>query len=317
MTHRHDVPNFFVYGEPSRSLDVGFFHVETVMERRNVHFGHVSAHKHPQMGQITYWFKGSGTYRIEDSTWNFSAPTVSFVPSSTVHAFDVEESSDAIVVSISDDQLRALASEVDLPLNAPCLLQGTKGDLAWTTLDRLMDMVSQEYLVATATSPKLLSGLIGVVLSQIARLGGGSGVSEASPSRQLASGLRRAIDRHYREDWTVARYVAFLATTPHLLDKAARETFGQSVKAMLMERRLLEAKRLLKFTIRSVEDIAREIGFDDPAYFSRFFRRRTGISPAAWRREHLEPAGTGFDDAKGVAAAPPSPPGARLHDQPR
>jgi len=47
-----------------------------------------------------------------------------------------------------------------------------------------------------------------------------------------------------------------------------------SVKDVVLERRLLEAKRLLTlFTIRPVEDIAFETGFGDPAYSSRFFRR--------------------------------------------
>lgn len=289
MTDRHEVPTYFVYGEPTRALDIGFFHVETVMERRSVHFGHVSAHKHPQMGQITYWFKGGGTYRIEDRTWNFSAPTVSFVPSSVVHAFDVEEHSDAVVISISDDQLRSLAATVDLPLDASCIVEGNSEDPAWVRLDHLSEMIVDEYLGTTSTSPRLLAGLIGVMLSQVARLGGGSAITEVSPSRRLAASLRRAIDLHYREDWTIPRFVTLLATTPHLLDKAARETFGQSVKEMLMERRLLEAKRLLLFTIRSVEDIAREIGFDDPAYFSRFFRKKTGVSPAAWRRARVSP----------------------------
>ncbi|SMC71980.1 helix-turn-helix domain-containing protein [Rhizobium sp. RU36D] len=291
MTQKNTVPAFFVYGEPSRMLDVGFVHVETVMERKSVHFGHVAPHQHPQLGQITYWFSGGGTYRIEDRTWNFSAPTLSFVPSSVVHGFTVDESSDAIVVSISDDLLRTLEAQVDLDLTRPRLIAGTADDPAWERLDVLIRMVADEYRTATAASPRLISGLIGVVLSQIAKLGGGHGLDEAVPGRLLAVALRRAIDRHYREDWPVSRYVELLASTPHLVDKAARETFGQTVKDMLMERRLLEAKRLLMFTIRPVEDIGREIGFEDPAYFSRFFRRRTGEAPAAWRRRQVEPGG--------------------------
>jgi AraC family transcriptional activator of pobA len=39
--------------------------------------------------------------------------------------------------------------------------------------------------------------------------------------------------------------------------------------------------------VRAVEDIAYDCGFNDPAYFSRFFRQATGSSPAAWRRQHL------------------------------
>lgn len=287
MTNRHEVPTYFVYGEPTRALDVGFFHVETVMERRSFHLGHVSAHMHPQMAQITYWFKGSGTYRIEDQTWNFSAPTISFVPSHAVHGFEVEEASDAVVISVSDDQVRVLAPLVDLALDTPCLLQGEVDNPAWVRLDSLISMIASEYRGSACASPRLLAGLVGVVMSQIARLNGGREIVDAPASRLLANNLRRAIDVYYREDWPIAHYVKFLATTPHLLDKAARENFGQSVKGLLMERRLLEAKRLLKFTVRPAEDIAREVGFNDPAYFSRFFRKRTGLSPTSWRLANL------------------------------
>ncbi|WP_084726692.1 helix-turn-helix domain-containing protein [Sinorhizobium sp. PC2] len=289
MIMRRDVPAFFVYGEPSRALDVGFLHVETVMERRSVHFGHVAPHKHPLMGQITYWYQGGGTYRIEDETWNFLAPAISFVPSNVVHGFDVSEQSDAIVTSISDDLLRAMASQVELGLDAPILLTGESVDLTWKRIGSLLEMIADEYRVGGSASEKVLIGLISAVLSLMARLGGAGGLDATSPSVSLGMALRRAIDQHYKEDWPVGRYVDVLATTPHLLDKAAREVFGQTVKELLLDRRLLEAKRLLKFTIRSVEDIGREIGFDDPAYFSRFFRKRTGETPVAWRRRHLQP----------------------------
>ena len=57
------------------------------------------------------------------------------------------------------------------------------------------------------------------------------------------------------------------------------------VRQAVNERRLVEAKRLLLFTIRTVEDIAYETGFNDPAYFSRFFSHAVGMAPSDWRRE--------------------------------
>jgi len=290
MATRNDVPNFFVYGEPSRSLDVGFLHVETVMERKNLHFGHVSPHKHPLMGQITYWFQGGGTYRIEDETWNFSAPAVSFVPSNVVHGFDVDEQSDAIVVSVSDDMLKAIVPQIALNLDVPTFLTGQPADPVWTKLATLLDMVSEDYRDRGAYGEQVLCGLISVVLSLMGRIGGRVALPSTSATVSLGLALRRLVDLHYRKDWPVRAYVDLLATTPHLLDKAAREVFRLSVKELLLERRLLEAKRLLMFTVRSVEDIAGEIGFEDPAYFSRFFRKRTGEAPAAWRRRHLQAA---------------------------
>ncbi|MCT7666898.1 helix-turn-helix domain-containing protein [Shinella kummerowiae] len=293
MTDRSDVLTFFVYGEPSRVLDVGFLHVETVMERKSLHFGRVAPHKHPFMGQITYWLTGEGRYQIEDRTWNFSAPAISFVPSNVVHGFAVGEQSDAIVVSISDDLLRAMAAQVDLTLDTPVLITGEADAPAWRRIAVLLDMVMEEYRGGATASERMLASLVGAVLSLMARLGGNVGFEAASPVVALGLELRRTIDRHYREDWPVGHYVERLATTPHLLDKAARAVFGQTVKEMVLERRLLQAKRLLRFTIRPMEDIGREIGFEDPAYFSRFFRKRMGLSPTDWRRQNSEATGDG------------------------
>ncbi|MDG8254063.1 helix-turn-helix domain-containing protein, partial [Streptococcus pneumoniae] len=59
---------------------------------------------------------------------------------------------------------------------------------------------------------------------------------------------------------------------------------GRTASQIVQDRLLLEAKRLLIYTDHGVARIGEMIGFDDPAYFSRFFATRTGCSPAAWRK---------------------------------
>ncbi|WP_321381138.1 helix-turn-helix domain-containing protein [Rhizobium sp.] len=93
------------------------------------------------------------------------------------------------------------------------------------------------------------------------------------------------VDAHFRENWSIEQYVSALGTTPHLLSKACRQAYGLSVNAFIDERRLLEVKRLLLFTMRSVEGVAHEIGFRDPAYFSRFFHGRASMPLGEWRNE--------------------------------
>ncbi|MER8917211.1 helix-turn-helix domain-containing protein [Mesorhizobium sp. M0761] len=283
----NSIPDFFVYGEPVRPLDVGFLHVETVLARSNIHLGQVAAHKHPQMGQITYWTSGSGTYRIEDQSWDFSAPAVSFVPSTIVHGFSIGPGTDAIVVSVADDALAAIAAHSLLPLDRPVFADSLPQHVAWKRLAAVLEMIATEYAEAQAGSDKTLPALIAVALSHVARLGPEVMDATGSSDAALARGLRRLVDAHFRDNWPVDRYVEALATTPHLLDKAAHTVLGSGVKRLIGERRLLEAKRLLLFTVRTVEDIAYEIGFEDPAYFSRFFRERVGQAPAAWRRAQL------------------------------
>ncbi|WP_246135692.1 helix-turn-helix transcriptional regulator [Mesorhizobium intechi] len=133
--------------------------------------------------------------------------------------------------------------------------------------------------------------LVAVALSRIARLAPATAAAARSSDALLAMGLRRPVDAHFRDNSPVDRYVETLATTPRHLDRAAHAVLGSGVKRVVGERWLPQAKRLLLFTVRTVEDIACQIGFDQPASFSRFFREWTGEAPAAWRRKQLPQGG--------------------------
>jgi AraC family transcriptional activator of pobA len=207
---------------------------------------------------------------------------VGFVPSGVVHTHLVEEGADAIVMSMSNDALHAIAPHTTLPLDLPTFC--VRGEAsAWRRLAATVEAISEEYADQMPGAQAVLLSLMAIALTQIARLRA-QGI-DAQPADSLVLRLRRTIDQHYRDRWRLADYVAALGTTEHLLDSAARRTTGLSVNDLVMERRVLEAKRLLMFTNRAVEDIAYELGFGDPSYFTRFFRRRAGATPSAWRAE--------------------------------
>lgn len=279
------IPSFFVYGEPDRPLDVGFMHVETVMARQGLHLGRVNPHKHDQMAQITFWTKGRGRYFLEEQILDFSAPAISFVPSGVVHGFEVEPAkTDAIVISIADSALAPIQALSLLSLELPVMVTEARENPSWPRIRTAMERMADEYRDGRPGMEKLLASLAAAVLTDLARL---ANDRPAQPgSRALASELRRLVDRHFRENWPIERYVETLGTTPHLLSKACRTAFGSSVKELINRRRLLEAKRLLRFTVRSAEDIAYEIGLKDAAYFTRFFKHHTGQPPSAWRGQY-------------------------------
>eukprot|EP01034_Spumella_vulgaris_P007551 gene7551-9620_t len=149
----HDpIPEFFLYGEPARSVDVGFLHVETVSERKHLHQGEVKPHTHARMGQITFWTSGGGQYLIEDQKLDFCAPAISFVPSRVVHGFSVAPGSDAIVVSIADGALAAIGALTPLPLVAPLMLTGSTEDPTWQRIGRLMATLLESHAAAAGTA---------------------------------------------------------------------------------------------------------------------------------------------------------------------
>jgi AraC family transcriptional activator of pobA len=70
---------------------------------------------------------------------------------------------------------------------------------------------------------------------------------------------------------------------PAALSHALSQIVGRSTKELVTERVMLEAVRLLRFTDRTIGEIAYATGFDDPLYFSRAFKRHVGEAPSLFR----------------------------------
>ena len=91
------------------------------------------------------------------------------------------------------------------------------------------------------------------------------------------------VDEQFREQRSVAYYARQLHISANYLNILCRRHLGRNALSVLQKRQLLEAKRLVRTTDRSFKEIAFELGFSDPAHFSNFFRKQTGLSPAAFR----------------------------------
>jgi len=74
-----------------------------------------------------------------------------------------------------------------------------------------------------------------------------------------------------------------LAVPAAALSRALTQATGRSTKELVTDRVMLEAVRLLRFTDLTVGEIAHRVGYDDPLYFSRAFKRHAGEAPMAYR----------------------------------
>ncbi|WP_326582964.1 AraC family transcriptional regulator [Streptomyces sp. NBC_00481] len=91
-----------------------------------------------------------------------------------------------------------------------------------------------------------------------------------------------ALELHFRELHQAADYAELLDCSVRTLSRAARDATGKGVRELIDERRLLEARRLLGGARWDARTVAAHLGFTDPANFGRFFRDRTGLTPAAF-----------------------------------
>jgi AraC family transcriptional activator of pobA len=82
----------------------------------------------------------------------------------------------------------------------------------------------------------------------------------------------------------VADYADALGITPSHLNTVCKQLTGKSTLEVVHERLGLAARRELAYTERNIAGVAHRLGFEDPSYFTRFFKRETGVTPGEFRR---------------------------------
>lgn len=106
----------------------------------------------------------------------------------------------------------------------------------------------------------------------------------AEKNNYIAERTQRYIDAHYREPLTLQSISSAMHISPYYLCHIFKDSLNSSVMEYLNASRIHAAKLLLKGEQKSVKDIAYAVGFSDPNYFCRVFKRTTGITPSAFKR---------------------------------
>ena len=116
----------------------------------------------------------------------------------------------------------------------------------------------------------------------------GRTASRGLPRHPVLEPLAQLIEENYRTLHGPADYAALLHMTPKSLGRIVKEQLGKTLTELIRARILTHAKWQLLHTLRPVKEIAREVGFDDELYFSRFFKKATSVSPTFFREFETE-----------------------------
>ncbi len=151
----------------------------------------------------------------------------------------------------------------------------------------LLDGISQEMGKAELASSEMIVSLLKILMIKATRLKKMSMNEEAlpalSPAPEVLDRLVKLIEAKYTIEHRPAFYAEHLSKTPKSLGKLTKRHLGLTVSEMIQNRVLNHAKWQLLHTLRPVKEIAVEVGYEDEYYFSRFFKRRTGMAPSGFR----------------------------------
>ena len=109
--------------------------------------------------------------------------------------------------------------------------------------------------------------------------------SRLSRQEELFRRFIALVNQHSKHERSVNFYADKLCLTPHYLSSVIRETSGQTVMQWINQAVILEAKVLLKHSNLLVFQISDELNFPNPSFFSKFFKRMTGMTPAEYQKQ--------------------------------
>ena len=107
----------------------------------------------------------------------------------------------------------------------------------------------------------------------------------ATTQQVLLRRFLQLIDNHYIDKRTVQEYADLLAVTSNYLSQSVKQVSGKNALTFIADRLATEARSLIQYTDFEIAEIAYQLNFSDPANFGKFFKKQTGLSPSAFRKQ--------------------------------
>src|SRR5271165_1871671 len=220
-------------------------------------------------------------------------PAAIVAPPGVVHGFRFAPETDGLVLTLSarflmEGEYSSAGNAFRALFLSPGVVRFGASDAMAERIGSLMRELSAEFASPqSAASPVSLwlSRAIVWRLAEARALDGRAEDARAHRHQALFSRFLLMVEEHFLERWPLARYARGLGLSTQRLNRLARTESGRPALEIVHERLTREACRRLFYIAAPAEKLALELGFDDPAYFNRFFKRRTGMTPRRWREQ--------------------------------
>ena len=271
------IPNWQLYGEVGTFPDI--LHVEQVVDRAADLDWTIGAHRHLHLHQLLLLTSGTIDLTLDGELHTAAPPAVINIPRGTVHGFSFSSGTEGFVLTLpADDFPDLFAAPAE---TAPALAQ-VFTLTADPALCRRFQALAAVHAGNAAFRRTLLRAEVAALVAQVA---------EKAPDRH---GDHLAIDPRIQRfpalvrgsmgrRFSLSDLAQALAMSPRHLSRLCKAETGMTVQGYVEALKMREACRLLVYTGLSAQQIAYQLGFDDPSYFSRVFQRTLHFSPSAYR----------------------------------
>lgn len=261
----------------------------------NQHDFITKAHRH-NFYLLVLFTQGSGSHEVDFISYPVKPGSMFVLKPGQVHQWNLSSDIGGHILFHTSDYFNltfnGFAVE-DFPLFKPgdqeCVLKLNKPNIQ--NIRALFLEIHKEFNGARELKFRKICSLINLVYIELSRLSGSKSEIANTSSRAYYESLKKfekLIEIHFKTKKLASEYAEMLNISSRHLNRICKSDYGKTATDVILDRIVLEARRLMVNRNKNIGEISLELGYEDPAYFSRVFKNRSAETPTEFMRKYKE-----------------------------
>ncbi len=248
-------------------------------------------HKHNYF-ELCIFTGGTGKHEIDFHTYTIVPPCIHLLHPGQVHRIRRGKSYTGYLFVFSKEFYHLRFKGLEIIPGYPLVSRLKEGPILNMTQDEFADFsilirsIEKEFEQFSPETEEIIISFLNIFFLRLRnrfmallKEGNPSGYS----SRNLVYSFNQLVENHFSGIHQVTEYAELLNESPVVLNRAVKSLTGKTAGELIIERLILEAKRLLLYSGLNNKEVAYKLGYDDPSYFARIFHKKTGSTPSEFR----------------------------------
>lgn len=270
-------------------------HFQVEIFDANRHFQIVYPHRH-DFYEILYLSNGTGIHIIDNNKYTIQPPCIFFMSPGQTHKLELSNDIEGYIFLFSADFYLVNQQNknrlISFPFffsiiqqNPPLYLKNQNDNKFISNLFErgCLELQKQNY------SEEIIRSLLDLILLTCNDLYPSEyGTIPNKKGHILVKKFLLLIEENYQSNLRVNDYAEKLAITPNHLTQLVKEITGKTTIDIIYEKKIVEIKRLLLHTNLTINEISEKLNFEDQSYFTKYFKKKTGLSPKIFRQKSMK-----------------------------
>lgn len=291
------IPIYELPFQGNKKLEFKIYQVKGIeIQRKDYPHKTEQPHKHNYY-EVCFFTGGSGEHEIDFRTHQIVSPGIHFLRPGQVHVIRRGHEYQGYLLVFSDEFFNLNFQNMEVIPGYPLITQLENGPILnltnsqYNDFFQLIQNIKKELANNDDESDKIIVSYLKIFFLKL-RQNFSKLVSTKNETSATMKGLvyrfNQLVEENYTQIHHVKEYAEVLGESPINLNRAIKSVTEKTASEIIIERLILEAKRLLIYSDLNNKEVAYKLNYEDPSYFARIFRRKTGLTPSAFRAHTRE-----------------------------